>query len=211
MIKNILFDFGNVLLDLDFEATEKAFEQASGKELRTWRDEHQLTDMLHAYETGHLSTTAFLQEMKRVLPGSVTENAIIQAWNAMLLDIPAYSLELLSTLRKKYNLYLLSNTNALHLDWVDAFLQHHFSMTTKDWDEQFFIKAYYSHLIGYRKPDTDCYEFVLEDADLVAAETLFVDDVAANTEAAKMLGIQVYTHDPATKLGDQLAQILGSL
>jgi glucose-1-phosphatase len=122
----------------------------------------------------------------------------------MLLQLPKHRLDMLSRLKEKYNVYLLSNTNKTHVDWVDGYLRTVHGFTIDDFDKHYFHKVYYSHLIHLRKPNVNCYAFVLQDAQLKPEETLFIDDNAENIMGAKKVGIQTYLH----KIGDEIVDVL---
>lgn len=107
----------------------------------------------------------------------------------MLLDISKERIELIKNLAKKYNVYLLSNTNNLHLSFINNYVSSTFNFKSLD---ELFIKTYYSHQIGLRKPNKAIFEFVLKDAQLIAEQTLFIDDSIEHVESAKALGIKTH-------------------
>ena len=135
-----------------------------------------------------MSEQEFVDALRYHARTPATQQEIIDAWNAMLVGIPAHRFDFLRSL-SDYRLFLLSNTNATHLAWVEAHLQSEHAMSLTDFNI-FFEKAYYSHLIRLRKPGTEIYDFVLKDAELDPAETLFIDDNAENIEGAKAVGLQ---------------------
>ena len=120
---------------------------------------------------------------------SVTEAQIDEAWNSMLLHWRAASLSFLETLSKKYKIFLLSNTNDIHLQAVVKLLKE---QTGRESIDELFTAAYYSHKINYRKPNADIFEFVLKDAGIKANETLFIDDLENNIETAAVLGFKTH-------------------
>ena len=113
---------------------------------------------------------------------------------------------MLSRLKEKYNVYLLSNTNKTHVDWVDGYLKTVYGFSIQDFDERFFHKSYYSHLIHLRKPNDNIYEFVLQNAGIRAEYTLFIDDNAHNIEGAKRIGLQTILHP----VGDEIVEVMKS-
>lgn len=138
----------------------------------------------------------FLAQMQQHVPEGVTHEQIIAAWNAMLLDFPLQRLQLLQQLRQHYNLYLLSNTNAIHLEAFNRLLQESRGIPSLG---SFFDKAYYSHLMGHRKPDKESYLMVMEENGLLPEETLFIDDTLPNIEGAKAVGLQtIHLQAPRT-------------
>lgn len=205
MLKNLIFDLGNVIIDLDLDRTTLELKQLLGQNLEEQLIAKQCVTIFEDYEKGLCSEADFLATLQSLAPPHIGTRRIIDAWNAMLIGTPKSRLEMLSRLKKQYNVFLLSNTNHTHLQWVYDDLERTHQVT--DFDTQFFHKAYYSHLIKLRKPDATIYEFVLQDAQLIAAETLFIDDNAANIAAAKQLGINTYHH----RIGDDITAIIDSL
>jgi putative hydrolase of the HAD superfamily len=129
--------------------------------------------------------------------GNITKNQVTGAWNAMLLDFREESFDFLKQLSKKYRLYLLSNTNTIHKSAFDENFKK--QMKTSSLDD-FFIKSYYSHLVGMRKPNEDVFRFVSKDAGIVASETLFIDDLFNNVATAAKLGFKTYQLLPGEKI-----------
>ena len=122
----------------------------------------------------------------------------------MLLQIPVHRFTMLRRLKEKYNVFLLSNTNETHINWVDGYLRTVYNFTIEDFDARYFHKSYYSHLINLRKPNTNIYDYVLQDAGLKAEETLFIDDNFHNIEGAKKVGLQTYLHPIGFEIADVL-------
>jgi HAD superfamily hydrolase (TIGR01509 family) len=187
-VKNILFDLGNVIIDIDIPRTsQELFKLFRRQDLKDQIFE-ELKPVLQDYETGKLSDELFINSLLRYARPQVYAQQIIRAWNAMLIDIPPERLEFLKVLRtQKYNLYLLSNTNRLHLSWINNYLNKNFNIPSLD---VWFDRSYYSHVVQLRKPQVSCFEFVLHDAGLLADETLFIDDTLENIDSAKSLGIR---------------------
>ena len=189
MIKNIVFDFGDVFINLDKTATRKAFEDLKISKLS---DDEEY--MLIQYELGNVSTEQFVTRFLKYQDSVSSEKELIDAWNAILKDFPTYRLDFIKKLNtsKKYRLFLLSNTNDLHISWIQ-----------KEWGikkyrefKSCFEKFYLSHEICLRKPNANIYEFILNENHLRAHETLFIDDTKDHTDAAKKLGIHVWNIDP---------------
>ncbi|HMT53651.1 MAG TPA: HAD family phosphatase [Saprospiraceae bacterium] len=197
--KYIVFDFGGVLLDLDYTKTYDALSKLLGFEFDPTTLTPETTKFLNDYEIGKINTETFIWNLQRLSKNEVPIGQdIIKAWNAMLLGWQPAKFDFLLSLRKKYNIYLLSNTNELHLTWVLNDLKKYHNIV--DFDTTYFEKTYYSHLIGMRKPDSEFFEYVTQDAGLDPAETLFIDDLEVNTLAAKDSGWKVYQHDPKDDL-----------
>ncbi|RAJ85390.1 putative hydrolase of the HAD superfamily [Chitinophaga dinghuensis] len=185
-IKNIIFDLGGVILNIDYQKTNDAFIALGVTNFHELYSQFKGSHLFDNLETGHISTADFLQEMHKHVPAGVTDEQIIDAWCAMLLDFPLQRLQLLQQLRQQYNLYLLSNTNAIHLERFNQILMESRGIPSL---AEFFDKTYYSHLVGLRKPGTEIYEVVLQENGLKAGETVFIDDTLPNIEAAKKVGL----------------------
>jgi putative hydrolase of the HAD superfamily len=149
----------------------------------------------HDYEKGLMETADFIAYFSSSFP--ISEEDLVFAWNAVLLDFPENRLFFLKKLAAsgKYRLFLLSNTNDLHIEFVKNSVGIPFFTEFKNCFEQFYL----SHEINLRKPDPEIYEFVLQSNQLSPDETLFVDDLKENTDSAKLLGIHVWNLNPATE------------
>jgi len=188
-LKNIIFDMGNVLFSINYKKTEDAFEALGYKSFAGMYSQFTADALFEKLETGTISNADFYRKMIESHPGTVNEMQIDEAWNGMLLHWRTKSLHFLETLSKKYKIFLLSNTNDIHLQAVRKLLKE---QTGRDSIDELFTVAYYSHKINYRKPNADIFEFVLKDANLKAAETLFIDDLANNIETAATLGFKTH-------------------
>ncbi len=183
-IKNIIFDFGDVFVNLDKNYVPKQLDRYSVDEPgRTALD--QLNKL---YEVGSISTQEFLNSLHEAIP-QLSPVQLKNIWNGMLLDIPAYRLDFMVSLSRKrtYKTFLLSNTNELHIENIKKNMGADFE-TFKNAFDGFYL----SHEIGLRKPNSDIYEFVLNENNIKANETLFIDDTAENTDAAQKLGIKTW-------------------
>ncbi|MEO5582099.1 MAG: HAD family phosphatase [Saprospiraceae bacterium] len=187
-IKNIIFDLGNVIIDLDIPRTTQEMGRLMrhpDKQNEVWTA---LQPTFHLYETGLISDELFINAFIQHARPQVYAQQVIRAWNAMLIDIPVERLQFLTELKKLgYQIYLLSNTNGIHLEWVNNYMNKHHRVASL---EPWFDKTYYSHLMRKRKPDTACFKYVLEDAGLDQEETLFIDDIHENIIGAQEAGIR---------------------
>lgn len=186
MIKTIIFDFGDVFINLDKPATFRELEKLKIKDLP-----ENILHLNKEYEMGLVSSEAFLNSYIDVF-SSLTSEGITASWNAILIDFPKYRYQFIKKLseEKNYQLILLSNTNEIHIDWVKE---------NVPFFEEFkacFDAFYLSHEINLRKPNSDIYEFVLNTHELKAEECLFIDDTSENTKAAEKLGIHVWNLEP---------------
>lgn len=182
MVNTIIFDFGDIFINLDLPATTTAFEKLG---LLEWNDE--LTDLNLQFETGKIDSENFLLGIQKQIPNASIID-IAAAWKALLLDFPLYRLEFLQLLSKKYRLFLLSNTDAIH---VETFENNNGISFYSDF-YQCFEKVYFSFEIGLRKPDVDIFKHLINNHKLDPKRTLFIDDKKQNTDAAASLGFQVW-------------------
>lgn len=195
-IKHIIFDLGGVILNLDHQLTSKAFGELGIADFPSLYNQFKGSRLFDDLETGKVTPEAFLQAMHQHVPAHVTDQQIIDAWNAMLLDFPLQRLQLLQQLQLHYDTYLLSNTNAIHLEKFNSILQESRGIPSLD---TFFNKAYYSHLMGYRKPEKEAYQLILDNHGLNPAETVFIDDTLPNIEGARAVGLQtIHLQAPKT-------------
>jgi putative hydrolase of the HAD superfamily len=186
-IKNIIFDLGEVITDVDFNKTFKAFDQLAGKSTQALYNYHKQTTLFDDIETGKISPQSFRNQLKKIFQVDASNDEIDAAWNAMLGDTPLEKLNFVNDLRPKFKTYILSNTNKIHIDWIYNYLQENYKQKNLG---AFFDKVYLSHEIGFRKPDAAAYRFILNTHQLNAHETLFIDDKKENIDGAKLLGIQ---------------------
>lgn len=198
-IKNIVFDFGGVLIDIDYHLTNEALGKLLGVSFTSEDIPTNVLKSLHAFETGNMAVETFLWNLQILAKNTAPQGKeLINAWNAMLMGWNPKKFDFLLALRKKYNIYLLSNTNELHLDWVYDDLKRVHNI--QDFDSRYFDKTYYSHLIGKRKPNEEIYAYVTDDVGLILDETIFIDDLKPNIDAAKSFGWNTYHHNPADDL-----------
>lgn len=186
-ITTILFDLGGVIINIDYDATVNAFKKLGLDDFENQFSQTRASNFFIDFETGKVTESDFYEYVRIALNSSLSDRQIEGAWNAMLLDIPYYRIELLNQLSDKFNILLLSNTNIVHFK---AFNEQ-FKQVAGVGPHHLFNKAYFSHEIGQRKPDRSIYEFVLSDADLKASEILFIDDTIANVIAAQEAGLEV--------------------
>ncbi len=188
-IKNIIFDLGGVLLDLDFKRTIDAFEKLGLENFENMFSQFKADELFEKLETGRLTETEFYEAVKKRTTKEITEAAIDDAWNALILDFRVESLALLEELAADYKLYLLSNTNSIHLKYFKKLFT---GQTGKPLLDAYFNKAWYSNEVGLRKPGAEIFEFALKDEKLLATETLFIDDTLINIETAQKLGFKTH-------------------
>lgn len=195
-VKNVIFDFGNVLFDLDLPSIERHFRQYFGERFETAGNKLRHDRVFELYETGGLGTEEFVDTLRFAVDPPLAADQIIAAWNSIFVGMPKHRFDMLLRLRKRYKVFLLSNINELHANWIDDYMVREHGIS--DFQARYFDAVYYSHLIRLRKPDREIYEYVIADAELVPEETLFFDDLEVNVETARQTGIQGMLH-PAGK------------
>jgi len=198
IIKNIIFDLGGVFINLDFKKTERAFTELGVADFSTLFTQHYVSPLFEELELGTISPRQFYEGFRSLTKLPLTDDQVKDAWNAILLDFPINRLQWLSQIKNKYKIFLFSNTNQIHYDCFIDILKR---ATGKGDFSQYFIKAYYSHEMGMRKPHKESYLQILEEQKLVAAETLFIDDTLKNIEGARQAGLQtIHLVPPQTVL-----------
>ena len=189
MIQNIIFDLGGVILNIDYGLTIQQFSKLSGSNFANTYTQHRQNELFDQFEMGHISSVEFRQRLKRLLQIQASDQEIDEAWNAMLLDIPPERIDFLETVGTQKRIFLLSNTNEIHKQAFDAIVQKEFGDRITDLS-QLFERAYYSHLMGDRKPNATIFSRVLTENNLNPDETLFIDDTLGHVEGAKRVGLQ---------------------
>ena len=197
-IKNIIFDLGGVILNIDMKLTENALQDLGINNFSRYMGPSHLISFFKEYEAGKIDDAAFIRAIQALSEKAVKEEAIVNAWNALLLDFPAERIELLRKLKKKYRLFLLSNTNAIH----HRQFQQQLYLQTGNYLENLFEKTYYSHTTGLCKPDVAAFRLVINENKLNPAETIFVDDTEANMTGAKEAGLHIAHIRPHTSILD---------
>ena len=189
ILKNIIFDLGGVLLNINYNKTKDAFKALGYEDFENMYNQYSANSLFEHLETGRVSNEDFYKSMMLGREQKVSRDEVTNAWNSMLLDFRLNTIEFLKELAGKYDLYLLSNTNAIHLEAFKAI----FTQQTGYHDiDEFFKKSYYSNLVNLRKPNRDIFEFVLADAGIIASETLFIDDSWNNIETASAMGFKTH-------------------
>ena len=189
----IIFDLGGVILDIDYNLTRTAFEKLGVGNFDEMYSQSSADTLFRNLEMGKIPEENFYIEMNKCTGLQLSPFEIKQAWCAMLLDFREESLLFLDELKPEYRLFLLSNTNHIH---IPEFNKIYNNKKRGNPFNGFFEKAYYSCEIGLRKPDAVCYDWVLQKEKLVPAKTIFVDDSIQNVEAAKLAGMQTILLEP---------------
>ena len=186
MINTIIFDFGDVFINLEKDLSVNEF-----KKLGLDGPNPELLALNDDFERGRITETQFLDGFKKHLPDAAIED-IKAAWNSLIGEFPLYRLEFLQLLATKYRLFLLTNTDIIHMENFENKVGMSFSSDFY----RCFEKVYYSHEMGLRKPEEAIFNFIIKKHDLSPKRTLFVDDKKENTDAAAALGLQVWNLQP---------------
>jgi putative hydrolase of the HAD superfamily len=198
-IKNIIFDLGGVIINIRYQNALEAFHKLSQNQRALEFTQHQQSRLFDDYETGRISDQAFRDGLRQHYELDANDQEIDAAWNSMLLDIPAERIALLQALGRQYRLFLLSNTNAIHLVRFTGIVAENFPIPSL---ESLFEKTYYSHLLGQRKPEAAVFEHILQQHQLNPGETLFIDDSIQHIEGASQVGIQTLLLAPPLTINE---------
>ena len=185
-IDAIVFDLGGVILNIDYQLPVKAFKALGIDDFSKHFSQAQQTALLDNYETGSIRSDEFISEVSKFVKPGTTEAQIHAAWSSILLDLPEQRLFTLERAAENHRIFLLSNTNEIHIDEFNRYLLQAYSLPSL---EPFFEKLYLSYEVGLRKPDRLIFEHVLADAGLKPESTLFIDDSIQHIQAASELGI----------------------
>lgn len=197
MIQNIIFDFGGVIYDIDHERTKKAFDLLGIKNFEQLYSHAIQTHLFEEFEKGQISPAEFRNTLHNHLPKNITNEQIDKAWNALLLGFRKDRIRLLQKISAHYTLFLLSNTNQIH---YQHYMQELETIGLKVAFLNAFDHLYFSHQVGLRKPDPLIFQLVLDNHELRANNTLFIDDYDVNIEAAKNQGLQTFLLKPTLTL-----------
>jgi FMN phosphatase YigB (HAD superfamily) len=196
--KNIIFDLGGVILDIDFSRTHRAFEKAGVDGFEHLYGQHAASPFFVDFEKGKVETRVFFDHIREICGCPLTDDTIRDCWNALIIGFDPVKLDWLKETAKKYRIFLFSNTNIIH---YQCFSKMFYELEGREFNSCF-EKAYYSHEMGLRKPDPESFLQVLAEQALDPAETLFIDDTIKNIDAAKQLRFQaIHLTPPDTILG----------
>lgn len=202
MIKNIIFDYGNVIFRIDFSRTQHSFTELGIRNVERFFAHTGHDQLFDEFEKGMISSAEFREGIRRITEKpELSDEQIDRAWNTLLIGVPPGNHELLLEAKKKYRTFLLSNNNEIHYNWIMDYLKNEFGL---DSNAVFFEKDYYSHLMKMRKPNPDIFEFVLEAHGLQPGETLFIDDSPQHIRTAESLGLHTHLLTADETLEDYL-------
>ena len=186
-IKNIIFDYGNVIFEINFRIAQNTLSQLGIPDIESFFGHKGHHNLFSELETGAITAAQFRDGIREAAQNpSLKDEEIDAAWNSLLIGIPENVHDLLLSVKKNYKTFLLSNINEIHLAHIVDYLIKEFQIDNND---QFFDKIYYSHLIKIRKPNVEIFEQVIKENNLVPDETLFIDDSPQHLESAKKVGL----------------------
>lgn len=188
-IKNIIFDLGGVIINLDINKTIREFNLLSNIPFERIYSQKEQIDLFNLLDCGKLSAGDFFKTLKQKIQFTGPDEKLLKAWNAMLLDVPEKRLNLLVKMKQNYNTYLLSNTCEPHIEAFEKELENVYGI--KNFDD-YFDKVYYSCRVGMRKPDREIFEHVLRENHLKPSETVFIDDSVQHVQGAGACGINAF-------------------
>lgn len=192
----VIFDFGGVIINIDYQATIAAYQALGISDFDALYSQAQQSDLFDAIETGKISQQHFINGLLQLLPKHISPNQVVHAWNAMILDIPAQRIAFLKELRQSCPIYLLSNTNEIHID-----------KAIREWNRKsdlpihsVFNKVYLSHEMKMRKPNLEIFEAVCKENGLNPSKVLFIDDSIQHIEGARAYGLQTHHLAPGEEI-----------
>ncbi|MEY2828759.1 MAG: hypothetical protein RIQ33_617 [Bacteroidota bacterium] len=197
-IDAVIFDLGGVLFDINYQATAEAFKKLGMQNFDNAYSQAKQNNVFDEFEKGTISNDVLREFVRENIPQNLSDEQIDLAWNAMLIGMPAYKFDTLKKVAKHFKIYLLSNTNGIHLPKVQEMIQLQTPGMTL---ENHFIKTYYSNKIHLRKPNANAFELVLSENNLVPENTLFIDDTQQHIDGANQCHINtcLITHQFTTE------------
>lgn len=204
-IKNIIFDYGNVIFEINFERTQNALLQLGITDPGKFYGHKNQNPIFDNFEMAGVSPAEFRAEIRKAANNEqLTDHEIDAAWNSLLIGVSANNHDVLLAVKAKYRTFLLSNNNEIHYNWIIKHIQEKYGINNYD---DFFEKAYFSQLMKLRKPNVNIFEQVIKENNLNPAETLFIDDSPQHIEGAKKAGLHTLLMDVhPEKLADFLKQ-----
>ncbi|KQC00710.1 HAD family phosphatase [Pedobacter sp. Hv1] len=204
-VKNIIFDYGNVIFEINFKRTQAALIQLGITDAEHFFAHKNHNPLFDDFEIGGITPAEFRAGIRAAAANSaLTDAQIDEAWNSLLIGVSAQNHDVLLTVKEKYRTFLLSNNNEIHYNWIVNYLQKEFGLDNYN---QHFEKAYFSQQMRLRKPNTNIFEQVIKENNLNPAETLFIDDSPQHIEGAKKAGLHALLMDVhPEKLADFLKQ-----
>lgn len=189
-VKNIIFDFGGVICDIDIPLTEQKFKEfgppKGGQPITKEESDKAFMKLVEDFETGRITPDRFRQSIREFYLNPPTDTAIDETWNALIIGIPDERIRLLEAIRKHYRLFILSNSNRIHYEF---YLKMFREQTDYNDFNDLFERAFFSFDLGLAKPDPQIFREVIRQAGLIPSETLFIDDTLIHVESARAVGL----------------------
>jgi len=195
--KAVIFDFGNVIINIEFQRIYETFAKLTSKPIAYIEKRITEEQIFRRYESGQFTDEEFREIIRQTLSFPLSDKEVDTAWNAILLDIPTERIDLIKNIRKKYPVYLLSNTNNIHITASNNYLNEAHGIKNLN---VLFDKLYLSYEMGMWKPDTEIYYEVLRSINLEPNQVIFFDDNLQNIESAKAIGMQTILVEPTTSI-----------
>ncbi|MES2458115.1 MAG: HAD family phosphatase [Bacteroidota bacterium] len=204
-IKNIIFDYGNVIFEIDFKKAQNALSQLGIPDIESFFGHKGHDELFSKLETGSISAAEFRDGIRAAAKNNVlSDQEIDAAWNSIFVGVPKNVHEVLLQAKDKYRTFLLSNTNEIHYNFFVDYLKREYAI---DGNDSLFEKAYYSQLMLLRKPHVEIFERVIHENNLNSEETLFIDDSPQHLVGAKQAGLHTLLMDKHPgELGEFLAE-----
>ena len=194
----IIFDYGGIFIDIDYELTVKAFgELSKSKDVSSFYNKAKQVKFFSDFETGDISSNEFLSLLRKELALEASDDAVIAAWNAMLIRIRQERVDFLEDFSKTKRVFLLSNINQIHEDFLDDYIAANPKMEGL---YGYFEKVYFSHKVGLRKPHREIFDLVIQENSLEKDRTLFIDDSSQHVEGAISAGLHAHLLNPPNSL-----------
>lgn len=192
-LKNIIFDYGNVIFEINFKRTQNALLQLGITNVEAFFAHKNHNQLFDNFETNAISASEFRTGIRKAAHNNdLTDQQIDDAWNSLLIGVSANNHDVLLEMKAKYRTFLLSNNNAIHYDWIIKHIKENYNINNYD---NYFEKAYFSHLMELRKPNVNIFEQVIKENNLNPSETLFIDDSPQHIEGAKKAGLNTLLMD----------------
>lgn len=186
-IDTLILDLGGVLLNIDYDAPQRAFEKLGFENFNSLFTQAKQDRLFDDFEKGKISNDDFRNGLRKISGKNIPDHEIDFAWNSILLDLPEFKLKLLGELKQNYRLFLLSNTNNIHIPVFEKEMNEKYGNQVF---HSYFEKIYYSSKVGFRKPDREIFELVLNEQNLIPGNTIFIDDSIQHVEGALETGIK---------------------
>lgn len=199
-IKNIIFDLGEVILNIDFEASERKFRSLGIDNFNEFYSKARQISLFDRLEEGKISPEVFRNEIRILTSKPLTDDDIDKSWNSMILDFPRKRIRFLERLMTNYRIFLLSNTNKIHFEYFSKKFRNEYGYEFS----RLFEKTYYSFEAGLRKPDKKMFLKIIQENLLLPSETLYIDDMEIHIKAAKELGFQAFVLNEEEEIYDVL-------